>query len=84
MYTQPDDKINDTLVAKLNKLNKTNDNEELSLTPVLLLHSQFGHAARARVLSAFFGREPGNHCAVDVTEEFLGSAVFFVFGFRVL
>ena len=53
MYTQPDDKINDKLVVKLNKLNKTNDNEELSLTPVLLLHSQFGHAARARVLSAF-------------------------------
>ena len=48
MYTQPDDKINDTLVAKLNKLNKTNDNEELSLTPVLLLHSQFSHAALAR------------------------------------
>jgi hypothetical protein len=31
-----------------------------------------------------FGREPGDHCAVDVMEEFLGSAVFFVFGFLVL
>ena len=30
------------------------------------------------------GREPGDHCAVDVSEEFLGSAVFFVFSFWVL
>ena len=30
------------------------------------------------------GREASNYCAVDVIEEFLGSAVFFVFGCRVL
>ena len=44
MYTQYDDLIND-------KLNKTNDTGELSLAPVPLLQSQFGHASLVRVLS---------------------------------
>jgi len=54
MYTQYDDLIND----KLNKLNKTNNNGELSKAFVLLLQSQFGHAALARPCAQ---RTPSSH-----------------------